>query len=191
MAAFYQRSDIRVVPAPGIEKDSLTSDPGWPGVTGRNWFEPNTSTLFFPWPLYCSLVGFPRKTYAGCFKKGKQLYQNIHCWYRTQELPSPMPVRTAEYKKKSRGHGEENISGGGEARFCLYLRMWSDYLFQSCARADRSLVGWSPVDRFSPQIFDNKPRCSDCVKGRSPWGIWDPIIIYMGIYRPFYFSVLR
>lgn len=50
MAAFCQRSDITVVPAPEIERDSLTSDPGWPGVTGRNWYEPNTSTLFFPDP---------------------------------------------------------------------------------------------------------------------------------------------
>lgn len=115
---------------------------------------------------------------------------------RTQELPFPMSVITAYWllpgDSRIRVRGRENTSGGGEARFCLYLRMWSDYFSPVPSLADNSLPGGGLVERdFSPQIFGNKVRYNDCASGSSLWSNWDSIPIYLGIYRPFFSSVPR
>lgn len=101
-----------------------------------------------------------------------------------------MPVTNAHCLvpggSRIRVRGRENTSGGGEARFCLYLRMWSDsdYFSPLPSPADRSLPAWGLAERFSPQIFGNKVRYNDCARGNSLWGNWDSIPIYLGIYRP-------
>ena len=152
-----------------------------------HWFFPLSLIAFSVW-----VPTFPMHSISG--REGNcTRASTVGC--RTQELPFPLPSTTAHWllpgdssKRDSKSKREREYKRG---RLCLYLRLWSDYFSPAPSPAERSLPGWGPVERFSPQIFGNKVRYGDCARGSSPWGNWDSITIYLGIYRPFCSSVPR
>lgn len=175
---------------PELEKDSVRSDP-WSlfrpwltGVTDRTWYGPTHLLILSSDP--CSVLCWSSQVEPMHSISGREGIC-IHCWM--QDTRTTLPYACYNWllpgDSRIRARGRENTSGGGEARFRLYLRLWSDYFSPVPSPADRSLPGRGPVERFSPQIFGNKVRYNDCARSSSPWGNWDSITIYLGIYRPF------
>lgn len=188
---------------------SQMSHTGFIRVTVRgtsSWDLIQWPLLFAPWPaapgslipgdhsflltLKLVLVGVHQIEAAPSSISGKEKTTLSECPMLGSKMQKPQQIILTPWLLKA--EREQQWEGLGERHVVsLYLGMRSDNFSPMPSTAGRSLPGWGPVERFSPQIFCNKVRYGDCERGKGPQGNWDAIAIYLGIYRTFSGNVLR
>lgn len=127
------------------------------------------------------LVFTELKLYIACVGRKSQPDQYVPLLHQRHKNRSRYHLPGFSMQRKREKERERKVM---EERQVLSLRMWSDNFSPMPCTAGRSLPGWGPVERFSPQIFCNKVRYGNCaevgasrvieIPSPSTWGSTEP-----------------